>query len=88
VARVGPAGVAVGEQDVAEHAGALAGGPTLERKDLERGRVRHGDHVGFEDAGETLDRRTVEADALVEGGLKFGGGDADRLERAENVGEP
>ncbi len=41
-----------------------------------------------EDPGEALDRRAVEADALLEGALEFGGRDRDRLEVAEHVGEP
>ena len=60
----------------------------LEREDLERGRVGHGDHVGLVDPGEALDRRAVEADALLEGGLQLGRRHRDALERAEHVGEP
>ena len=88
VPRVGPGRAAVGQQDVAEHPGALAADPALEREDLERGRVRHGDHVRLEDPGEALDRRAVEADALLEGRLQLGRRHRDALERAEHVGEP
>ena len=76
VARVGPAGGAVGHRDVAEHAGgvvtAVGGGP---RQDLEARWVRLEDGVRFGDTGETFDGRAVEADALGEGALEFGGGD-------------
>ena len=60
----------------------------LEREDLERGRVGHGDHVGLVDPGEALDGRAVEADALVERGLQLGRRHRHALERAEHVGEP
>ena len=62
--------------------------PALEREDLERGRVGHGDHVRLVDPGEALDRRAVEADALLEGGLQLGRRHRDALQRAEHVGEP
>ena len=87
VARVGPAGRSVGHQDVAEHARG-AGRFRPPRQDLERRRVRLGEHVGFVDPGEPLDRRAVEADALGEGALEFGGCHRDRLQEAEHVGEP
>ena len=47
-----------------------------------------GDHVGFRDAGEPLDRGAVEADALLESALELGGRDGDGLEVSEHVGEP
>ena len=81
-------GRAVGQQDVAEHPGALAADPALEREHLERGRVRHRDHVGLVDPGEALDRRAVEPDALLEGRLQLGRRHRDALERAQHVGEP
>ncbi len=89
VAAVGPRRRTVGHGDVAEHPGRVmlagAGGP---RQHLEGGRVRPRDGVGFEDAREALDGGAVEADALLEGALEFGGSDRDRLEEAEHVGEP
>lgn len=51
-------------------------------------RVRVGDGVGFRDAGEALDRGSVEADALFESALEFGRGDGDRLEVTQHVREP
>ena len=58
------------------------------RQDLERGRIRAREHVSFVDAGEALDRRSVEADALGERALELGRRDGDRLQHAEDVGEP
>ena len=58
------------------------------RQDLERRGVGVGEHVGLVDAREALDRRAVEAEALGEGALDLGRGDRDRLERADDVGEP
>ena len=40
------------------------------------------------DPGEALDRRAVEADALVEGALELGRGHGHRLQETEHVGEP
>ena len=60
----------------------------LEREHLERRRVGHGDHVGLVDPGEALDRRAVEADALLERRLQLGRRDRDALQGAEHVGEP
>ena len=47
-----------------------------------------GHHVGLVDPGEALDRRAVEAHALGERALELGRRDGDRLQEAENVGEP
>jgi hypothetical protein len=89
VARVGPRRRTVGHGDVAEHArGVVLSGARGPRQDLEGGRVRPGDHVGFRDAGEALDRGSVESDALFERALQLGGRDGDRLEVSEHVGEP
>src|SRR6185369_15916657 len=88
VTRAGPGRAAIGQEHVAEHAGALAADPALEREHLERGRVRHRDHVGLVHPGEALDGRPVEADALLERGLQFGRRHRYALERAEHVGEP
>ena len=89
VARVGPRRRAVGHGDVAEHAGrvvlARAGRP---RQHLERRRIGARDGVGFRDPGKALDRGAVEADALFEGALEFGGRDGYGLEVSEHVGEP
>ncbi|ESQ03394.1 putative NAD/FAD-dependent oxidoreductase [Streptomyces sp. PVA_94-07] len=87
VARVGEGRGAVGHEDVAEHAGG-AGGLRAPRQHLEGGGVGLGDHVGLVDAGEALDGGAVEADALVERLLQLGRGHGNRLEEAEDVGEP
>jgi hypothetical protein len=63
----------------------VAGAP---RQDLERRGVGVGEHVGLVDAGEALDGRAVEADALLEGVLELGRGHAHALEEAQHVGEP
>jgi hypothetical protein len=47
-----------------------------------------GEHVGLLDAGEPVDRRTIELHALGERRLELRGGDGERLEVAEHVGEP
>ena len=67
---------------------AVAGPSPAPRQDLERRRVGLGQHVGLVDAGEALDRRAVEADALVEGALELGRRHRDRLQEAQHVGEP
>ena len=77
----------VGQQDVAEHPG-HARVLSAPGQQLERRRVRPGDHVGLVDPGETLDRGAVEADPVGERALQLGGGDRHRLQRAEHVGEP
>jgi hypothetical protein len=61
---------------------------TAPRQHLEGRRVGLGQHVGLEHPGEALDRRAVEADPLGEGALKLGGRDGDRLEGADDIGEP
>ena len=57
-------------------------------RQLERGRVRLGDHVRLVDPGEPLDRGTVEADSLGERPLQFRGRHRDRLQETEHVREP
>ena len=47
-----------------------------------------GDHVGFVDPGEALDRRTVEAHTFGERALDLGRSHRDRLQEAQHVGEP
>src|SRR5690606_2357598 len=71
----------------AEHAGCTLA-VAAPRKDLEGRRVGLGDHVRLVYAGEALDRRAVEADALRKRILKLGGRDGDRLEDAQHVREP
>ena len=80
VARVGVRRGAVGHQDVAEHPGA-AGLLRAPGQHLEGRRVGRGEHVRLVDAGEALDRRAVEADALGEGALELGGRDATDLRK-------
>ncbi|MPM45438.1 hypothetical protein SDC9_92125 [bioreactor metagenome] len=87
IARVGPGRRPVGVADVTEHPGRPAG-LLAPRQQLEGGRVGVGDHVGFIHAGEALDRRPVEADALVERALELGGSDRDGLQEPQHVGEP
>jgi hypothetical protein len=60
----------------------------LERQDRERARIGHGEEVRLEDAGEALDRRAVEAEALLERFLERVARHDEALELAENVGEP
>ena len=80
---------AVGHLDVAEHAGRRATVVVAApRQDLERRRVRHGEHVGLVHTREALDGRAVETDALLEGALELSRGDSHRLQRAQDVGEP
>ena len=78
---------AVDVGDVAEHAGrgAVGVGP---REQLEAVRVGPGEHVALLHPAEAVDRRAVEAHALVEGALQLGRGDGEGLELAEHVGEP
>jgi hypothetical protein len=86
-ARIGVARGAVGEQDVAEHAG-HAGVLTAPRQQLKRRRVGPGDHVGLVYSREALDGASVEADAVREGALELRRGDGHRLEHSEHVREP
>ena len=87
VPRVGVRRRAVGHLDVAEHPGGRR--PlTAPRQDLEGRRVGLGEHVRLVDPGEALDRRAVEADALLEGPLELGRCHRHRLEVAQHVGEP
>ena len=88
VPRVGPGRRAVGQRDVAEHPRGVAGLPLGRRHHLEGAGVGLGEHVGLVDAGEPLDRRAVEADALGERGLDLGRGHRDGLQVAGDVGEP
>ena len=87
VARVALVGLALGRQDVAEHpADALLLGPPGQHR--ERRRVRHGDHVGLLDRVEAGDRGAVEAHPALEGVVELGGVDRERLQLAQDVGEP
>ncbi len=79
--------IAVGLLDVAEHAGGAAGAGAPGEQGEGAG-IGIGDHVGFLDAGEAVDRGTVEAHALFEGAFEFGRGDGEALEGAEHIGEP
>jgi len=79
--------VARKDLNVAEHprdrgVGVAAG------EQLERVRVRLGQHVGFLDPAVALDGRAVEGHALLERDLQLGRRDLHRLEEAEHVGEP
>ena len=78
---------APGQQDVAEHPG-HAGILPAPGQQLERRRVRPGDHVRLVNPGKALDRGAVETDPVGERAFQFGGGHRYRLQRAEHVGEP
>ncbi len=58
------------------------------RQQLEAVGIGPGQHVALLHPGEPVDRRSVEGHALGEGVLELGGGDGERLELAEDVGEP
>ncbi len=87
VARVPLVRRALRGQDVAEHPPdtLLVRAP---RQHRERRRIRHGDHVGLLDRVEARDRRAVEAHAALEGLGELGRADRERLQLAEDVGEP
>ncbi len=78
---------ALGRDDVAEHAPhpLLLGAP---RQDRERAGVGHRDHVGLLDRVEASDRRAVEAHARLERVVELRRVDRERLQLAEDVGEP
>ena len=86
-ARVALEGLAVRGVDVAEDASdrRLARAP---REHGEGVRIREREHVGLFHRDETVDGRAVEADALLERLLELLGRDRERLEVAQNVGEP
>ena len=87
VARVALVGRALGREDVAEHPrdALLVRAPREHREG--RG-VGHGDHVGLLDGVEAGDRGAVEAHPALEGVVELGRVDRERLELAEDVGEP
>ena len=87
VARVTLVGGALGGDHVAEHAchPLLLGPP---RQDREGAGVGHRDHVRLLDRVEAGDRRAVEAHARLECVVELGGVDRERLQLAEDVGEP
>jgi len=80
-------GRALGREDVAEHPAdpLLLRAPGQQR---EGPRVRLGDHVRLLDRVEAGDARAVEAHAVVEGVVELLGIDRERLQVAEDVGEP
>ena len=85
--RIGAGGLAVGGQDVAEHAGDPVGSGSPGQH-LEGGRVWGQQHVGLVDPREPLDRGAVEADPLLEGALDLGRRDGDGLQLPLDIGEP
>ena len=87
VPRVGDGRLPVRRGDVAEHPRGEVD-LAAPRQDLEGRGVRMRQHVGLERAGQALDGRAVESDALAEGALDLGRRDRDRLQRADHVGEP
>ena len=67
---------------------AVSSSPSVARHQLERVRVRDGEHVALLDPAEAVDGRAVELHALLEGGVQLDRRDGHRLELAEHVGEP
>ena len=67
---------------------AVAGLGVPPRQHLEGRWIGMGHHVGLVDPGEAFDGRAVEAHPLGERPLELGRRDRDRLQEAENVGEP
>src|SRR5918992_4253106 len=89
IAWIAPERTTIGRVDVAEDTGDAPVGMVFSaRHDLERACVGTGEHVGFLNAGESLDRGAVEADSLVERLLELLGCDREALEKTEDVGEP
>ncbi|BAI65154.1 predicted NAD/FAD-dependent oxidoreductase [Rothia mucilaginosa DY-18] len=86
-AGVGCADFAVGGEHVTEHAGGVVF-LAAPGQNLEGGGVRLQQHVGFVDAGETLNRGAVKAQALIEGAFYLGGRERNGFEGADHVGEP
>ncbi|MNK83004.1 hypothetical protein D3C87_1027970 [compost metagenome] len=80
-------GLAVGQEDVADHAGMLLAGGDIPGDDAEGAEVGQQEHVGFGDPGEAFDARAVEPLAEVDGVLELGEGDGDALHDAEHVAE-
>ena len=80
-------GLAGRRADVAEHArhAALGGAPGQELEGLG---VGEGEHVGLLETSKAINRRAVEANALLEGLLELLGRDRERLQRAQDVCEP
>jgi hypothetical protein len=73
--------------DVAEHAGlgSVAVGPGQHHESVG---VGDGQNVTLLNARETIDGRTIEAHAVLEGVLQFGGADGEALQIPQDVGEP
>ena len=86
-AGVGGANLTVGGEHVTEHAGGVVF-LAAPGQDLEGGGVRLQQHVGFVDAGETLNRGAVKAQALIEGAFYFSRCERNGFEGADHVGEP
>ena len=86
-ASVGGADLAVGGKHVTEHAGGVVF-LAAPGQDLEGGGVRLQQHVGFVDAGETLNRGAVKAQALIEGAFYFSRCERHGFEGADHIGEP
>ena len=86
-AGVGGADLAVGGKHVTEHAGGVVF-LAAPGQDLEGGGVRLQQHVGFVDAGETLNRGAVKAQALIEGAFYFSRCERHGFEGADHIGEP
>jgi len=87
LARVATERRAVEIVDVAEHTG--FGSVTVGPRQHDEGvGIGDGQHVAFLDPREAVDRRAVEAHAVLEGVLQFGRTDGEALEVAQDVGEP
>ena len=85
-ARIAAERAVVGLAHVAEHPRDDRVRPP--RQDLERARVGVGDDVVLAQPRGALQRRAVQADALLQRRLELGDGDRDALEQAEHVDEP
>jgi hypothetical protein len=89
VPRVALVRLALGGDDVGEHAGdAAAVLLRAPRQHVERLGVGHRDHVRLLDRVEAGDRRPVEAHAALERVVELVGVDRERLQLPEDVGEP
>jgi hypothetical protein len=80
-------GCAVERGEIAEHPGRHLVLATPGQQ-LEGAGVGAGEHVALLDAAEAVDGRAVELHALVERVLELRGGDGERLQLPEHVGEP
>ena len=86
-ARIRGRWAAIGHEDVAEHTSdrILVGTP---RQQLKGRGIGHEQHIGLKHAGEALDSRAVETDALSESVLQLAWVNRNRLQDASDVRKP